>query len=270
MAEPNSTPPLAGLEYKHLLWGELIYGTKEQLQYIGLGVGKAFPGEADGPRRKMTVPDPRGLTAEITQSCKEKEIFCASIRFPGRDIPEEKWIPFAFGVHKNEHIRFDEFFGTEEALCAAGLVQAHQFPGRPGMRKTRVIIHPDGCVATGAPTANDRKARLPGAKRIQKEGKSRYSVQVCIPEEIEELRVQVYRAKHDAWEKRMATLPRPKPLCGSSPIQPQTSHRVQTLAEFRTCCRRWINIAASLIYEGVEENGFILPSESIMLAPIEY
>lgn len=40
------------LEYNLQPWGYIIYGTKEQLQSIGLGVGIPFPGEADEPRKK--------------------------------------------------------------------------------------------------------------------------------------------------------------------------------------------------------------------------
>lgn len=63
MAEPNTTLPQ--LEYHELPWGDLIYGTKHQLQALGLGVDRYFPGEPGGPVRQMTVVDPRGFRTTI-------------------------------------------------------------------------------------------------------------------------------------------------------------------------------------------------------------
>ncbi|MBK8760412.1 MAG: hypothetical protein IPM03_08245 [Sulfuritalea sp.] len=53
----TNTSPLGepGFEYHQQLWGDMIYGTREQLQSIGIAVGMAFPGESGGPKRQMTV-----------------------------------------------------------------------------------------------------------------------------------------------------------------------------------------------------------------------
>lgn len=119
-------------------WGDMIYGTKEQLQSIGLGAGISFPGEAGETRKKIKVVDPRGFTATIDRAIyKADGVFCACIRFPGRDRPswEAEWKPFYFGVNKREFVCGDEFIGTGEALAAAGLVRMDQLLGQPGMRK---------------------------------------------------------------------------------------------------------------------------------------
>lgn len=197
------------LEYHLQPWGDMIYGTKEQLQSIGLGAGIPFPGEAGETRKKIKVVDPRGFTATIDRAThKEDETFCATIHFPRRDNPswEAEWKPFYFGVKRREEIWVDEFAGTGEALSAAGLVQINQLPGKPGMRKVSVTIHPDGTVATS------NKARREGDKTIKKSGKSRYTVEIIVPDEEGKRRLCAYQKEHDEWEKRMAALSRPKPL----------------------------------------------------------
>lgn len=196
------------LEYNLLPRGELFYGTKEQLQSIGLGAGIPFPGEAGEPRKKIKVTDPRGFTALIDYpGYKGDGIFCASISFPGRERPkEDEWKPFYFGVKKSESVWCDKFTGTADALSAAGLVQMSQLPGQPGMRKFAVTIHPDGTVATG------NKTRREGDKSITKSGKSRYTVMVIVSDDEGERRLCAYQKEHDEWEERMAALPRPKPL----------------------------------------------------------
>lgn len=222
MADTNSTATTPEesraepeLEYNLQPWGDLIYGTKEQLQSIGLGAGIPFPGDAGETRKKIKVVDPRGFTATVDRvSYKADGGFCACIKFPGRARPgsETEWKPFYFGVNKREFVGGDEFIGTGEALSAAGLIQTNQLPGQPGMRKVAVTIHPDGTVASGNPTANDEEARLEGAKRITKNGKTRYLVTVNISHEEEERRRCAHRQEGDEWEKRMAALPRPEPL----------------------------------------------------------
>lgn len=167
MAEANYTATTPELEYNLCPWGDLIYGTKEQLQAIGLGIGIPFPSEAGETRKKIKVSDPRGFTAFINYaSYKGDGVFCAIIKFPERDSPEPKWRPFTFGVKKREAIWGDDFIGTGEALSAAGLVQINQLPGQPGMRKVCVTIHPDGTIKT------DNKTRREGDKTIKKSGKT--------------------------------------------------------------------------------------------------
>ena len=67
----------------------------------------------------------------------------------------------------------DGYFGTPEALAAAGLLRLEQLPGRPGMRKTVVTVLSDGTPAAGNLNANCKEARLPGAKRIMWASKSK-------------------------------------------------------------------------------------------------
>lgn len=206
------------LEYNLQPWGDVIYGTKEQLQSIGLGAGIPFPGEAGETRKKIKVVDPRGFTATIDRaSYKADGIFGAFIPFPGCDHPcmEAEWKSFYFGVKKRESVWWDEFTGTADALSAAGLVQISQLPGQPGMRKVAVTIHPDGTVATS------NKARREGDRTIKKSGKTRYTVEVKVSDEEGERRLCAYQKEHKEWEERMAALPRPNPLhVSGKQIQP--------------------------------------------------
>jgi hypothetical protein len=211
MTKLDGTPTPTAIEYFCQVWGDLIYGTKEQLQFLGLGVGVSFPGEIGCARQKMTVIDLRGFATKIELSAyKGAGVFSASIPFPGRHRPDAKWFPFAQGVSRREQIWGDEFIGVAEALCSAGLLEMSQLPGQPGMGKFRVRIYPDGtCVPH---KSLDKKARYQGAKQIERAPKSRYMVTVRISDEEEEKRRCADRLADYEWEKQMDALPRPVPL----------------------------------------------------------
>ncbi|MBW8458638.1 MAG: hypothetical protein K0M58_09380 [Thiobacillus sp.] len=213
MAVTNLRPPSV-LEYTQHPWGDLIYGTKEQLQSIGIAAGMAFPGEPNGPKRSLRVTDPRGLTAKVERSY-EDAIFSVRIPFPGRDRPSFATV-FAPGVKKEEFPWGDSYTGTALSLVAAGLVRHGQFPGQLGMRKTIVTILPDGSLPKGAPTAHCPEAREPGAISIYKKSKTTFEVHAILPNAEQERRRDEHSRAEREWENRMMSLPRPAPLCRPS------------------------------------------------------
>lgn len=205
-----------GFAYIPTLWGELIYGSKTELQALGLAVGMAFPGEAGGPRRFLSVRDPRGYETTIA-ICRHRSgaAFNASIEFPGRSPtdywrkPEEFYAP---GVSKRQCVGADEYRGTAGDLAAAGLLRLEHLPGQAGMRKVRVTIHADGTVAGGVATAFNSRAVEPGARRIERATGGRFLVSVVIPHAESEIRLASELAAMREWERRMAALPRPAAL----------------------------------------------------------
>lgn len=210
----TNTSPLGepGFEYKQQLWGDLIYGTKEQLQRIGLAVGMPYPGEPKGPKKHLRTTDHRGFPALIGSSCQGDGIYSASIHFPGRkQPPDDHWIDFAPGVKKNNGHWCDEFVGTATALSHAGLVRLDQLPGQPGMRKTRVTVFPDGTIPAGA-SAMFSAAKEPGAKRIERASRTTYMVSVFVSEDEAQRRDNERQRKNSEWEDRMRAMPRPAPL----------------------------------------------------------
>lgn len=229
MAETNRTNNLNGaqvFEYNQLPWGDLIYGTKNQLQSIGIGPEVAFPGETNGPKRVLRVTDPRGFIAKVEATdSKGRDLFVASISFPGRERPQHRSYDFANGVRKVEMIWGDLFTGTAESLSAAGIVRCDQLPGQPGMRKVTVTILADGSLPKGAPTANCSKAKEPGSKLIHKKSKTTYEVCVTAPRHEQDRRRDKDLKAHREWEDRMQALPRPAPLCNPSPHREKQSAR---------------------------------------------
>ncbi len=201
-----------GFEYLQQIWGDLVYGTKDQLQRIGIALGKAFPGELGGPKRSMTVTDPRGFSAKIEIYQRHGEgIFSAKISFPGRDR-KEHWVDHAAGVRKRTESAWgDQYVGTAVALAAAGLIRFDQLPGQPGMRKMRVTILPDGTPDAGA-TTNHRTANDAGAKLIERASKTEYMVTVKLSDAESQQRHNEYLASMWQWEDKMRELPRPAPL----------------------------------------------------------
>ena len=143
-AESNGTAPEAGVRYIECDWGDLIEGSKEQLQALGLGIGLAYPGEVGGPRLDLKVRDPRGYLVRISNSWHHDGRFTAYLGFP--HWPERPKAAFLAtvvrGVKKREFIWADEYVGCAAALAAAGLVRVDQLPGMPGMGKVSVTIYP--------------------------------------------------------------------------------------------------------------------------------
>ncbi|HXE22998.1 MAG TPA: hypothetical protein VN617_11795 [Rhodoferax sp.] len=226
----NQAAGINGLvEYKQLDWGDLIYATKEYLQAIGLGLGLAFPGEPGGPKRTLRTRDPRGHSVEIEEclyidGCP----YFARITFlnwPQHPRDDRQQFEAYRGVMCSHSISwFDEYIGPEDALVAAGLVREDQLPGKPGMRKVRVTILPDGSPLGGPPTANPPPAaRAPGARWIERAGRSRYRVCVRVPEDEEARRRAAQDTAEEKWRYAVLSMNRPAKLMPASQLPPATT-----------------------------------------------
>lgn len=204
---------LRGFEYRQLPWGDLIYGSKAEIQALGIAEGLAFPGEIGGPKRSLRVRDPRGLVAVVEG--RDGDRYYVSIKMQREDRPDlqQQWESFCEGVHKRRSCVHDEYRGSASALIAAGLVRDGQLPGQSGMRKVRVTIDADGMVVGGPRNANlPGTAFVPGARTIEKCGKATFTVFVRVTEEECARRQRNEQVAISAWERRMAALPRPLPL----------------------------------------------------------
>ncbi len=205
------------VRYTECDWGDLIEGTKVQLQALGLGVGLIFPGEPGGPRRSLKVSDPRGFPARISIGCVNDSSYLVRLTFPcwptcPGTTGAELWAQAFQGVMKHEHMRLDEYVGSAGDLAAAGLVRVDQLPGAPGMRKVRVTIFPDGTVPGGPATANHRETWLPGARRIERASASSYRVAVMVTEEERHRRKAALEVERLAWFQQIRALTRPPRL----------------------------------------------------------
>lgn len=202
------------LEYSHTLRGELLYGTKEQLIALGLGMGIEFP---ISERKQVRCNDPRGFPARISLSTYLGEgIYCAAVDLPGRERPQDEWIWFDQGIELQKNIYWDDYKGEENSLVAAGLVPPQFFPGKPGMGKVQVTLDANGDRRTDT---NGWKKREAGAKTIKKISRTLFLVSVRVSEEIADERRTQYRRSEDDWEQRMRALPRPQSLTKLSPDQ---------------------------------------------------
>jgi hypothetical protein len=227
------------LRYTECWWGDLIYGSKEQLQALGLGIGRAFPGELGGPKRVLSVHDPRGYIAKLES--RDDGIFCASIRFP--HVPERPRIAArqAFpGVMVTAGPWADEYTGSVEALIAAGLVQASQLPGMPGMRSVRVRIYADGSMP-GGPRNSPHETRLkdPGAREIERVSKSSFRVSIYVTPEEHRRRQEASNEAEEAHIRLARALPRPPRL------QPMAHSKWARFEEARA------NAARDVAFQGV-------------------
>ncbi len=240
----NGTARAACISYTQCDWGDLITGTKEQLQALGLGIGLAFPGEVGGPRIELKVRDPRGYSVRISNRyCRDEDRYTAFLLYPNwpaRPGYEDQWAPTTNGVKKRQHVRFDEYFGSARALADAGLVHVDQLPGKPGMRKVRVTILPDGTLPTGGHTANHREARSPGARCIERASASSYRVRIVVTKEEEARRCAARDIAHSAWRRQVQAMPRPARL------QPMAQSKWANLEAARASAARDIGFQGML------------------------
>jgi len=241
-AENNGTARANRIRYTECDWGDLIEGTKEQLQALGLGIGLAFPGEVGGPRIELKVRDPRGYPVRISNRYHNDERYTAYLTFPNWPARPSgyQWAPTANGLKRREYTWFDEYIGTAEALASAGLVRIDQLPGQPGMRKVRVTILPDGSLPSGGPTANNRQARLPGARWIERASASSYRVNIVVTEDEKARRRKADEVAEGAWLRQVRALPRPARL------QPMAQSKWADLQAARTSAARDIGFQGML------------------------
>lgn len=221
-AEHDGSGEPAPMEYVQCFWGDVIYGTKEQLQAIGIAPGQSFPGEPGANRLRMQVRDPRGFATKLKFDYDGIR-YVALISFPGPSEPNIEPKPYARGVTKREHVWVDEFEGSASNLAAAGLVREDQLPGQPGMRKTCVTIFPNGDIPTGPPQTNYPAAREPGAKSIERASSTTWRISVRVSKEEGQQRLELYKQVRREWEMRMDAMPRPAQLTAATPA-PRRAH----------------------------------------------
>jgi len=196
-------------DYRQELWGEVIRGTREQLQALGLGRGEAFPSNPRA-RKPLKVTDPRGFPCAIWPRGRDEPMrYMALINFPGREpvTPHSDPLTYAPGVTVEHYWWADHFEGVPRALVDAGLVRFDQLPGAPAMGKTVVRIAPDGSIAPRS--GMDEPA---GTRTIRRRNSAVYSVSIAVDDAERERRHAESIAGLAAWEARMRALPRPAPL----------------------------------------------------------
>lgn len=219
VSQPDRAHPF---EYRQFLWGEVIYGTKPELQALGVAPDLAFPGEPGGPKRKLRTIDPRGLPCEITRYFKS-EVFTASVSYPDRPS-FDTGLPSAYpGVTVSHFFYADMFNGRIEAILAAGLVRADQLPGALGPGKSSIYVLADGTVVSGK---NEWEPSA-GAKHIVMAGKSRLHVYVSVSPGEHGARLERLAIERHNFEQRMWALPRPRPLVFPERDQAARQRRAQ-------------------------------------------
>ncbi len=199
-----------GYSYEELFWGDLIYGGKEVLLRMGIGVGKPFPGEPGGNKKFVKTEDPRGFACKLEICTWGAFPYCARIEHPELQCRwgEEDWRPYAAGILFRPSAWHDDYRGTAEALTATGLVPAGRFPGMPGMCATSQTFYANGTT----PKNDGQNARhlknSAGSMVVKKISKNHFEVSITVPKEVGEKRLAEYLARREAWEASMKTLPR--------------------------------------------------------------
>lgn len=196
-------------QYQQCLWGDLIYGSKTELQALGIAEGQEFPGEEGGPKRRLKVIEPRGFACEIGRFTGDG-IFMAKIPFPGRERPESfPETDLANGLRLRKVIWGDLYRGPATTFIAAGMIDPMQLPGANGGREKSVLIHPDGRIERGKFCKGLSGA---GAKAIRLERGGDVSLSIHVDATEEYSRYERQQSIELDYLQRMRALPRPAPL----------------------------------------------------------
>lgn len=234
----NANTPV---EYTQHPWGDLIRGTKEQIQSLGIGLGRLFPGELGAPVRRAQMLDPRGFSVRVERI--SDAMYSASIRFPGwpeNPWDRKAWVAVAPGVTKRSKTRADVFLGSAEALISARIARADQLPGPGRPRATTATWAPDGSLATKGRST----VRRPGSKRIVRQSSGTFEVSITIAHEEASARRDRLAAAESEWERLVASIPRPAKL------EPLSRCKVMDLQSYRSLLSvaecEWERFIASL------------------------
>lgn len=219
------------MKYETYFWGEMITGTKGELQCFGLGVGRAFPGEPGGPSRCLKLRDTRGFKVEITRIRNGDSIFEARINFEGLPpCPATPRTDEGHGVTLARESWGDVYEGTSEGLRQLGLVAPEHIPGAQGRRRSVVLVLPDGIVFDGID--RDSRKDMIGSRRIEPAGRGRLRVTVAIDAEEAEERRHMMTIRDAAWRHELEARPRPAHLV------PMAEHEGRTFAEAARAAKR--------------------------------
>jgi len=198
-----------GYSYTEVHWGDVIYGGKEVLQCMGIGVGQPFPGEPGANKKTVKTEDPRGFACKLEICTWGDFPYIARIYHPERlHSWEEDWRPYANGVLFRPGMWHDDYRGTAEALTSAGLVAAGRFPGMPGMCAISQTFYADGTTPKNYGQKARHLAKSAGSMVVKKISRNHFEVSIKVPEEVGEKRRAEYLSRQESWEARMKTLPR--------------------------------------------------------------
>jgi hypothetical protein len=212
----------APLAYYQCPWGDYIAGTKEQLQALGLAIGRAFPGEPGGPGKgaPLKTLDRYGCKIEIVGrklDWSRGDLFTAARYFP--NWPERPSLdakqPFAPGVRRRMCAWWDEYFGTGPDLVAAGVLSVEHVLALGASGRRRLAVYGDGTLQNG-PIASSSRSKEPGSRRIRQTTGDTLAVQVMLSLEEHDTRAAADKRAEREWEDRVRRLPRPARLTSLS------------------------------------------------------
>lgn len=103
--------------------------------------------------------------------------------------------PLPKGIQYKEDCQFDIYFGTDEALIAAGLIEQRHLPGQPGCGKTMTSWSSDG---SRVRQGDNGPCREPGYMSVARQGKYKLTVRITPSEGEQRRREEIRKAQWDA------------------------------------------------------------------------
>lgn len=203
-------------QYIESSWGDLIIGTAQQLQALGIGLDVIFPASKQARKWRGKGVDPRGLPCRLKffSGSYDAPVFSASISFPGRDIPfthlPSDWTVAPYPcIDIRLAMGSDHYRGSADALVRAGLVPEGHFPGETGMPKHTVRLSRSGELIG---PKNRHLNKETGSCRITREKRGNFCVEIQIAPEHEAARRLDADKRFNQWKLDMLDLPRPPRL----------------------------------------------------------
>jgi hypothetical protein len=242
------------LTYNQYPWGDFITGTKQQLQALGLAVGRAFPGElgGGGPLSKLHTQDRYGCAVAINKAAHSGcDLYDARRTFPNwPENPSLRTVTETIGrgVQRRCATWWDDYVGTPFDLIALGLISSEHVSKRCELAKRTLTVYADGSIETNrVPLKYKMKD---GARQIREFPGGKLLVQIHISEDEGRARSRAGREARDQWERMVATLPRPPRL---TPLSDRATTRYDAVCAAAARDLRFQGMLARLVHG--EESG---------------
>jgi hypothetical protein len=191
--------------------GDLIIGTKAELQALGIAADQSFPGEEGAPRKVLWATDPRGLKTRIAFAGDER--YLVEIKLPERVAMQPRSLvshALPNGLVWEKCRYSDVYRASLDILISSGVLPESCIEHLSTPERGKLWVLPDGQIFRH----KARTFRRPpvGAKGVKKIANSIYEVEIEVGRAEWDAREEPWGALVMECEAKYERMPRPAPL----------------------------------------------------------